>query len=135
MASQPSTITLSVDADLDGASPADEVYGSFDDPANRHIYHGENHTPIARDTMTMYRTLPKKTATFHGVTKSSLKFSMDVTVDTPDGNTTVSPIIGSVSFSVPVGATDADVTHVAARIKAAIAKDGWFEELVQDGKV
>lgn len=135
MASQPSTITLSVDADLDGASPADEVYSSFDTPANRHIYHGENHSPVLRDTMTMYRTLPKRTATFYGVTKSNLKFTMDEVVDTPDGETTTAPGLGGMNFSIPVGFTLAGARHLVARMKACLDKEGFLEELVTQGKV
>ena len=71
---QPAELTISVDADGDGAgAAADEVWSNFDRLGNRSIYHSVVHTPVVRDMLTLYRTLPKPTTNFYGVQKSAVK--------------------------------------------------------------
>lgn len=134
--SQPEEITLAVDVDGDGANPAvSEVFSNFERPANRSIYHSIAHTPILRDTMTLYRTAPKPTVSFYGVLKCAVKFSMDAMVDTPDGATTRAPGIIELSGSFPVGFSDADRLHLMERVKAFIYNRTACNKLFGKGEV
>ena len=133
---QPAELTISVDADGDGAgAAADEVWSNFDRLGNRSIYHSVVHTPVVRDMLTLYRTLPKPTTNFYGVQKSAVKLSKDVTVDIPNGETTRSPIIFEMSASVPVGADAADVLLLEERIKGLINNRDFMTRLFIKGEV
>jgi hypothetical protein len=132
---QPDSITLSVDDDGDGLTPIDEVYTNFDRYGNRSVYHGSDHTPVVRNTMTLYRTYPKATPSFYGVWKTAAKTSQDLTVDTPivDG-TTRAPAIMATNASIPVGATDEEIMHAVQRHIALLQTDE-FLVMVKTGKV
>lgn len=133
---QPADITLSVDADGSGAgAAADEIYSNFDRFSNRSLYHAPGHTTVMRDTLTLYRTLPKPTSIFYGVQKSAAKFSKDVEVVSPNGTTTRSPIIYELSASIPVGATAADILHLEERVKALIYNRNLMVRLFINGEV
>lgn len=133
---QPASLVISVDADGTGGGVAtDETFSNFDRFANRSVYHSAGHTPILRDTLTLYRTLPKPTSIFYGVQKSAAKFSMDVEVATPTGETTRSPIIYELSASVPVGALAADILHMEERIKGLVYLRDCMIRLFTNGEV
>lgn len=133
---QPATIELTVDYDGEGSgTAATEEWSNFDRLSNRSVYHSDAHTPILRDTLTIYRTLPKPTPTFYGVQKSAVKLSMDVTVAIPNGETTRSPIIFELSASIPVGASSADVLKQEERIKGLIYNRDFMTRLFEKGEV
>lgn len=133
---QPAVITLSVDADGAGAgAAADENFSNFDRFSNRSVYHAPGHSTVLRDTLTLYRTLPKPTSIFYGVQKSAAKFSLDVEVDTPSGVTTRSPIIYELSASIPVGASATDILHVEERVKALIYNRDLMIRLFTNGEI
>jgi hypothetical protein len=113
---QPNEITISVDVAND-ANLVNEVYSRFEEYLNRTIYIGDNHALASRNELALYRTFPKQSGNFKGVAKSAFKFTHDVVVPGVDGNTSLtSPIIMEVSFSIPVGAADADVLHARQRL-------------------
>lgn len=106
---QPNTITLPVD-ELNNDSTVNHVFTRYEENLNRAKYIGAEHTMSARKTIDLYRTYPKVSGNFKGTGKSAFKFTQDITVPGVDGSTSLtSPIIVDVSFSVPVGATDAEI--------------------------
>lgn len=104
---QSDLITLPVDIS-DNNTPVDMVYSRQEAHLNRTVYIGPNHQPDMRELLTFYRSPIKSTSTFKGVMRTSFKFTKDVEVLNPVGETIVSPIIIECSFSVPVGANEAD---------------------------
>lgn len=116
------TITLSVDPENDGG-PVNQVFTRIEEYQNRSVYKGPNHSFVNRDTLSFYRTPPKKSGIFNGTLKTAQKFSTDITVATSDGGTTVLPLIGQVDFSVPIGATAAQCMALRQRILAALDLD------------
>lgn len=122
-------LTLSVDA-ANNASPANQVYTRYDEYQNRSVYIGADHAPDARNMIGFYRTFPTKSGNFKGVCKTSCKLTQDVSVAGVDSNTTLtSPIILDLSFSVPVGATTADLVEVRQRLLALIDNDSLMNSL------
>jgi len=113
---QPNTITLSVDEQNDGVGPVDHVFTRYDEDKNRAMYIHTSHTLSARDTLTLYRTLPKISGNFRGVLKTAKKFSKDFVVTGVDGvSQLTAPIIIETSYSVPVGVTAAQVLLMRQR--------------------
>lgn len=126
---QPSTITLAVDTANTG-STTNEVYSRYEETQNRTTYIGAGHTPDSRDTITLYRTQPTRTGNFKGVSKSSVKFTEDTEVSGVDSSTTLAaPMIMEISFSIPVGASTADVVHLRQRAHALIDDDSIMNAL------
>lgn len=116
--SQPNEIVLAVD-EAANDTLVNCTYTNYHRYENRSVYISEDHTPLLRDTMTLYRSTPKSNGNFPGVSKTAVKFSKDVEVTGLDGVTTVkSPIIFEVSASIPLGATAADVLIAQQRIVA-----------------
>lgn len=107
---QNNTLTLNVDAANDGATTAnvDLTYDRFDTFSGRSVYHQNGHTPDLRKVLNFYRTEAKQAGNFRGTRKASLKFTTDVNVLGVDGvSTLTSPIITTVSQSLPLGCTAA----------------------------
>lgn len=126
---QADTLTLSVDAAND-SNPANEVYTRYEEYQNRATYIGASHTPDDRDTVAIYRTFPTKSGNFKGTAKSAVKFTKDIEVAGVDSSTTITaPIILELSFSVPVGATTADVIHARQRAIALLDSDTFMNSL------
>lgn len=127
---QPDVITLSVDEENDGVGPVNHVYNRFDTSyPNRSGYIGANHTLAARNTLTLYRTLPKVSGNFMGVAKTAFKFSVDTTVLGVDGSNVTAPVIVEVSFSVPVGVTAAATKIARQRALALLDLDSVMAPL------
>jgi hypothetical protein len=128
--SQPDLITIPVD-ELNTGVDTDHVYSRFDDFANRSVYiNTSTHNLEMRDTLGLYRTFPKPNGNFKGVGKTSLKFTTDISVDAVDGvSTLVSPMIGEVGFSIPVGATDAQKLILRQRIVALVDQELYMVPL------
>lgn len=127
---QDQVLTLAVD-ELNNATPTDHVFDRYDYFQNRSIYQGENHSSVARDTLTLYRTPEKPSGNFKGVRKSAFKFSTDKAVTGADGLATLtSPIIAEVSFSVPVGVTAADMMIARQRCIALLDDDDVMDDLM-----
>lgn len=121
---QPNVITLSVDEANDGVDPVNHVFTRFEEYLNRAVYIGASHTMATKDTLSLYRTFPKPSGNFKGVSKSSFKFSQDISVTGADGVSQISaPIIVDVSFSIPVGATASQVMIARQRALALLDLD------------
>lgn len=127
---QPDVITLSVDEENDGVGPVNHVFSRFEIYQNRSVYIGANHSMSAKDTVGFYRTFPKPSGNFKGVAKTAFKFSKDVSVSGVDGSTTLTaPIIIDVAFSIPVGATHAQVLVARQRALALLDLDAVMTPL------
>lgn len=68
-------------------------------------YRGPSHTVSAKDMLTLARIDPKPTSTFAGVARAEAKFTRTFTL----GDGTTADAIATASFSIPVGAAEADV--------------------------
>jgi hypothetical protein len=127
---QDNVLTLAVD-ELNNASTVDHVYNRFEEYTNRSVYTEDGHQLTARDTLTLYRTFPKQNGNFKGTAKCSAKFSIDKSVLGVDGLADLtSPIIGEVSFSVPVGVTVADQMIMRQCIIALLDDDAVMVALM-----
>lgn len=124
---QASPITISVDAANDG-NPADQLYSLQTYVENRSVYIGVNHVAEARNQLNLYRTFATKSGNFKGTEKTAAKFTQDVTVPGVDGSTTLTaPIILEVSFSVPVGTTDAALLEMRQRAVGLLDDDTFMD--------
>lgn len=123
-------ITLSVDEENDGVGPVNHVFNRFEEYQNRSVYISMDHTIAAKDTLGLYRTFPKPSGNFRGVAKSAFKISKDISVTGVDGVSQLSaPIIVDVSFSIPVGATHAQVLLARQRALALLDLDAVMTPL------
>lgn len=119
---QPNVITLAVDVENSG-STADQDYTRFEEYLNRSVYVADGHALDARNTLGLYRTVPKPNGNFKGVAKTSMKFTEDVTVVGSDGSDLTAPIIVEVGFSVPVGALASKILEIRQRALALLDRD------------
>lgn len=127
---QPNEITLSVDEQNDGVDPVNHVFSRFEQYQNRSTYVGPAHALTSRNTLGFYRTFPKPSGNFKGVAKTSLKFTKDLAVDGVDGVSTItSPIITEVSFSIPVGATAAEILIARQKLISLLDSDAVMAPL------
>lgn len=127
---QTDTITLSVDEENDGVGPVNHVFTRFEEYLNRSTYIGANHSIASKDTLGLYRTFPKASGNFRGVAKTAFKFSKDVSVTGADGvSQLAAPIIVDVSFSIPVGATHAQILIARQRALALLDLDAIMTPL------
>lgn len=119
---QPDTITLAID-ELNNATLVNKVFTRFDEYQNRSVYNSADHTIVAKDTLSLYRTPPKTSGNFRGTAKTAVKFSKDLVVLGVDGSNLNAPIILEVSFSIPVGATTAQMLSLRQRVIALLDRD------------
>lgn len=114
---QNATITLPVDiGDTDVTT--DLVLSRQEEYLHRTVYIAADHAIDARNTLTLYRTPPKSTSAYKGNVKVSYKFTEDVEVLSPTGDTITSPMIAEASFSIPVGTSAAKRLEIAQRFGA-----------------
>lgn len=126
---QPNTLTLAVDVLNDG-TPVNSTFTRFEEFQNRSVYVDSVHSMAQRSTLSLYRSFPKQSGNFRGVSKSSIKFSRDFNVTGVDGSSTiVSPFIAEVSFSIPLGVTDAEILVMRQRIIALLDADSIMTPL------
>lgn len=111
------TITLALP---NGGTPQDAIFQRIDVFQNRSVYHGPGHSTTSPNTMTFYRTPSKVSGAFLGVMKSAAKVSKATIVPNNIGVNITAPRIAEVSFSVPVGATEANVDDLFDHIEALI---------------
>jgi hypothetical protein len=127
---QANSITLSVDPAND-SNPENQVFARYEERVDRTTYIGSGHTVGTRNQMQFYRTAPKRNGESRGSAKSAIKFTLDVEVSNAsgDGNITL-PLIGEVSFSVPVGATPAQTMELRQQIISVLDADTVSAALV-----
>jgi len=126
---QTDTIVLPVDI-LNNGTPTNRTYTRSEELADRTTYRGPEGTLSVRDAMQFYRTLPKRAGNFLGSAKMSVKFTQDKLVDTADGaGETPAPLIAEVSFSIPVGVSDADILAFRQRVIALLDNDTVMTKL------
>lgn len=117
---QPDQIILPVDV-LNNGTAVNLTMTRYEESVNKSVYISPTHVPELRDTLGLYRTQPTKSGNFKGVAKSALKLTKDVLVAGVDSTTTLTaPMIIDVSFSIPVGAVEADVEELRQRVIAAL---------------
>lgn len=123
------TITLAVDTENTGTT-TNLVITRIDEFQNRSKYKTPSHSFTLRDTVDFYRTYPSKTKDFNGMAKSSFKLTCDIEVPGVIAEQTrVAPMIGEVSFSLPVGFTTAEVKLLRQRIIAILDNDALMGRL------
>jgi len=126
--------TLTITTDI-GGTPTAEDFNRDEEYLNRSVYTGTAHTLSMRDQLTLYRTKPKANGNFRGMAKSAAKFTKDITVPGVDGADIVAPLLGEVSFSLPVGFTAADSSLVRERIVALINEEAFIAQLVDQLRI
>lgn len=132
---QSNTITLPVDLANTG-STTDAVFTRVEEYLNRSVYKSATHSLLMRDLMAFYRSVPKKSGNFNGVAKSAVKFTVDKEVEGVDSSTTViAPLIGEISFSVPLGTTAAEAMELRQRMIAALDNDTIMVKLMEELEV
>lgn len=120
---QANTITLAVDIANNGTT-VDLPLSRHEEALNRSTYVSDENTPDSRDTLQLYRTAHKRNGEFRGASKTSAKFTTDISVANASGSGNITvPLIGEVSFSVPVGATSAQTMELRQRIIALLDDD------------
>jgi len=121
---QENTITVPVDL-LNTGSTTDEVYRRQEENAGKSVYILEAvHSLIKRHMFSLFRTHPKKVGNFRGMAKSAVKFTQDLDIPGVDSTTTLTtPLIAEASFSIPVGATAAQVLEARQRLVAILDDD------------
>jgi hypothetical protein len=126
------TITLAVD-ELNTDSTTDHEYSRYDEYQNRSVYNGPDNTLSSREILGFYRTTPSKSGNFKGVAKSSIKFTKDIEVEGVDSTTSVTaPMIVTISFSMPIGATSAEVVEERQKAIALLDDDTLMDRLNND---
>lgn len=129
---QPNEVTFAVDEENDGVGLANHVFTRFEEYQNRSKYIGANHTLTSRDTLDLYRTLPKTSGNFRGVAKTAVKFSKDFLVLGVDGVSQISaPLIVELSVSLPLGVSAADAMIARQRMLAALDRDDIMVPLME----
>lgn len=111
------TITLFLN---NGGTPINAVFARIDVFQNRSVYHGPGHSTVSPNLLNFYRTPSKASGNFLGVMKSAAKVTKATTVMNALGVATIVPRIGEMSFSVPVGATEANVDDLFDHLEGLI---------------
>lgn len=128
-------ITLSVDT-LNNGTPTDQVATRHEEHLNRTVYRMPGHSVGSPQTLTWYRTPPKRNGNFNGTYKCALKFSATKFVAGYDAATTLSvPVIAEVSFSLPVGTSADFMKEVRQQCIAALDDDIIMDQLMVLGEV
>jgi len=77
---------------------------------NRSDYIVSGHTTSSRKQFQVYRTFPKRNGDSLGVRKCAVKFTWDREVENAVGDTVLMPLIVELSYSIPQGVTDEDIS-------------------------
>lgn len=120
----PARIFINEDTSLDTAAEQ-LTLTRVEETVNRSTYEettshtgGAVHSVTNRNQVQFYRTYPKRSGSSRGASKLAVKFTRDIAVANADGSgNIVLPLIGEVSFSIPVGATHDQVSNLRRRIE------------------
>lgn len=128
---QDNVITLAVDSANNGTL-VDFALTRTAEELNRTTYEFPDHTVASRKTMHLYRTYAKRSGNSRGSTKCALKVTLDASVANADGSgSLVLPVIGEISFSVPVGTDQATLVYLRQVLIAALDRDDVVGKLVE----
>jgi hypothetical protein len=107
---QPNTIAFTYDHDNDGGTTAaiSSTVTRHSEELNKSTYRTSSHTEASPDTLNFYRTAAKRSGEFMGSQKVSVKRTKTMVVDTASGLETKAPMINELSFSIPIGVTNAE---------------------------
>lgn len=83
----------------------------------------------ARDALRLRRTMPSNTSSVTAAKKGELKLTRDISYTGPDGRVTVLPRLASIGYSLPVVATDAQVTELISDIRALADEPDLLESM------
>lgn len=123
------TITLPIDI-LNNGTAVNFEYSRYDEYQNRSVYISGNHSLVARDSISFFRSFPKPSGNFKGVMKTSFKITKDIQVSGVDGVANLtSPIIIEVKLSLPVGATTAQLITERQKVIALLDDDSLMKGL------
>lgn len=126
---------ITIQHDLD-TTPVDNSYRRYQEHMDRTIYISGDHTIDSRDILTVRREMPTRTGNFRGMAKPSFKFTKDISVAGYDQSTTItSPLIGNVSFSVPVGAAAVEIDQLLDHIVSGLQNSALRENLIKQLEV
>lgn len=132
----PNAIVLTVDEDNSGSGTVDYAYSRHDDFQNRSLYIRSDHSLASRRILGFYRTPPKVSGNSNGVAKCSLKITEDATIPGVNSETTLKmPIIGEVSFALPVGVTNAQATALRQALVALLDRDDIMDPFVDQQQI
>jgi hypothetical protein len=120
---QANTITLAVDV-ANNNTPVNKEYVRTEELVNRSTYRGPGSTMASRNVLQFYRTFPKRSGNFLGATKTSVKFTQDIVVPSADGSGNITvPMLVSAEYSIPVGATSAQVLALRQHLVTICDRD------------
>lgn len=107
---QPNTIAYTFDHDNDGGTTAavSVTLTRHAEELNKSTYRTGSHSTEVPDTVNFYRTAAKRSGEFLGAQKVSVKRTKTFEVETASGGATKAPVVGELSFSIPVGVTNAE---------------------------
>lgn len=122
--------TLQVDVANNGTL-VPQVVNRHDATAGYSTYIGEDHSLSQRDIIQFYRS-PVAKGLDGGRAKSKFKITEDLEVIPCSGTCSVlTPMIGEVSFSLPILATDAQILELRQRMIAVLDNDALMSKLNQ----
>lgn len=107
----------------------DKTFTRFDNPGDRSVYHGPDHTLVSQHTLGFYRSFPKRNGNFLGTAKTSAKFTKAVSVLNTDGSTGSYPAIVEINFSFPVGTSAAIQLEMRKEVLALLGQESVMAPL------
>lgn len=124
-------LTLPVDV-LNNGTLVNKIYNRYESIPNRTVYTGPGHTLLKKDTITFYKTSPKRAGNFNGVARTAIKVTQDETIPGYDATTSISsPLIFDLSFGIPVGVTTPTIKEVRQRVIAILDNDALMARLME----
>lgn len=107
---QPNTIAYTYDHDNDGGSTAvvSVTLTRHAEELNKSTYRTGSHVTETPDTLNFYRTAAKRSGDFLGAQKVSVKRTKTFLVESAAGLEIKAPAVSELSFSLPVGVTNAE---------------------------
>lgn len=115
---QPDIISVPVDVLNNGTAETQSFKRMTLDGPNKTTYVGPGHSVIAPNLVTLYRTPAKRSGNYLGSSKSAIKLSETISVNSVDGQQIPAALICECSFSVPVGATAAQTLALRQKMIA-----------------
>lgn len=105
------------------SAAADYVLRKQETTVNRSTYVDDaTHVIDRRDMVQFYRTYAKRVGSSRGASKCAVKFTRDIEVPNAAGDgTIVLPLIGEMSFSIPLGANVNAVYNLREKMEALMA--------------